>query len=483
MGIVYFIICAIGLSIFFISKSYKKETLKNLSLKENPLKKIYPMTMFIEDKALWRITSFKSDKVDKNLRAILVKEKIQEERYIYKIKKMSICVVVILFFNVIGMFISIGNWADKSNYTQEITRPEYGELSKDYELDVKNASGESETVSLSVDSKKYSQDEIYKLFDENYENVLKEMLNKNVSQDEIKEPLKLISSYSIFNISWKIEDTKIIDFSGNIYNENIDKEGLITYITAIFDLEDTKKEYEIGLRIIPPTLEKDKSLEEKIQESLESLNSIYDAKVKLPTKIDDSKIVFKIPVEKVGFTYLILGLILSVVIFFGFDKDLENKIKKREDQMMLDYSDIVSKLTLLMGAGLNISVAWERIVKDYERKVKPSKKRFAFEEMKLANTKIKSGVSETTAYLEFGKRCGLSCYLKLAGLLEQNLKKGTKELRLLLEGEVREAFNNRKGLAKIKGEEASTKLLFPMIIMLGIVIVIIVVPAFLSMNI
>ena len=52
MGIVYFIICAIGLSIFFISKSYKKETLKNLSLKENPLKKIYPMTMFIEDKAL-----------------------------------------------------------------------------------------------------------------------------------------------------------------------------------------------------------------------------------------------------------------------------------------------------------------------------------------------------------------------------------------------------------------------------------------------
>jgi len=439
--------------------------------------------MYIEDKLLWRIPFLKSDKVDKNLKAIFVKEKIEEEKYLYKIKKNSLCIAILIVFNIIGMSLSASVWVAGSDYLKNISRPLYGEGSKDYELEVKsNAGKEDETVNITINEKKYSEEEIYSLFDKNYENILKEVLGENVSQDEVIFPLNLISSFDVFNIAWKIQDTEIIDFSGNVYNKEIVEEGIITYITAVFELEDIKKEYEIALRILPATIESNKSLEQKIQESVENANSEYKSKVELPSKIDDSKVYFKVPKEKAGIAYLVAGLIFSGIIFFGLDKDLEKKIKRREEQMMMDYSDIVSKLTLLMGAGLTISVAWERIVRDYERKVKKGKKRFAFEEMKLAYTKMKSGVSETITYREFGKRCNLQCYLKLASLLEQNVIKGTKELRVLLEAEVREAFENRKNLAKVKGEEASTKLLFPMIIMLGIVIVIIVVPAFMSMN-
>ena len=44
------------------------------------------------------------------------------------------------------------------------------------------------------------------------------------------------------------------------------------------------------------------------------------------------------------------------------------------------------------------------------------------------------------------------------------------------------AFEERKNLAKKSGEEAGTKMLFPMMMMFGIIIVIIMVPAFLSLQ-
>ena len=50
---------------------------------------------------------------------------------------------------------------------------------------------------------------------------------------------------------------------------------------------------------------------------------------------------------------------------------------------------------------------------------------------------------------------------------------------LLLE-EAKEAMEERRQLAKKMGEEAGTKLLFPMILMLLVVLVILIVPAMMS---
>ena len=70
-----------------------------------------------------------------------------------------------------------------------------------------------------------------------------------------------------------------------------------------------------------------------------------------------------------------------------------------------------------------------------------------------------------------------------AALLQTNIRKGTKELRRLLEEETADAFEKRKNMAKIKGEEATTKLLMPMMMMLMIVMAIIMIPAVWSFQI
>ena len=72
-------------------------------------------------------------------------------------------------------------------------------------------------------------------------------------------------------------------------------------------------------------------------------------------------------------------------------------------------------------------------------------------------------------------------YLKLSSLLEQNRKTGLKNLRQMLDDDVADAFEERKNLAKKQGEKAGTKLLLPMFMLLAIVMVIVVVPAFMSL--
>ena len=127
--------------------------------------------------------------------------------------------------------------------------------------------------------------------------------------------------------------------------------------------------------------------------------------------------------------------------------------------------------------------AWKKIVTDYEKRLQNTGKRYAYEEMLYTYHEMQGGMTENESYEKFGYRCQLRPYLKFGVLLSQNLRKGSKGLAEILSLEAATAFEERKSLAKKLGEEASTKLLLPMFLMLAIVMVIVIVPAFFSMQI
>ena len=70
--------------------------------------------------------------------------------------------------------------------------------------------------------------------------------------------------------------------------------------------------------------------------------------------------------------------------------------------------------------------------------------------------------------------------MKFSTLLSQNIRKGSNDLLYVLRQEADNAFVERKNVAKKLGEEAGTKLLLPMMMMLCIVMVIIMIPAYFS---
>lgn len=152
-------------------------------------------------------------------------------------------------------------------------------------------------------------------------------------------------------------------------------------------------------------------------------------------------------------------------------------------QLALDYPQMVSKFTLYLGAGMTVRKTWYRICEDYEGQKEVKGRREVYEEMIYTMHEIQGGSSEGECYENFGERCGLPVYKKFSAMLSQNLKKGTKGLTSLLNQESNNAFEERKSFAKQLGEEAGTKMMIPMFLMLAVVLVIIVVPAFFSIQI
>ena len=144
---------------------------------------------------------------------------------------------------------------------------------------------------------------------------------------------------------------------------------------------------------------------------------------------------------------------------------------------MLDYPGLILKFSLLVQAGMTVRNAFRKIAVDYK---KGKRKKLVYEEIVMACHEMESGIPELETYRRFGERCGHVKYKTFSTLLIQNLQKGSRQMSELLEKESVEAWDDRKRKAKVMGEAAATRLLFPMILMLMVVMAIIMLPAVLS---
>ena len=179
-----------------------------------------------------------------------------------------------------------------------------------------------------------------------------------------------------------------------------------------------------------------------------------------------------------------LGIAGAVLLKAKEKQDVKRRETKRKQQMLMDYSEVLSRLIIFLGAGMSIRTAWDKIALEYRQMVEAGRRRsrFVYEEMYETTCQMKSGVSEGQAFSEFGRRCGLQHYMKLSGLLEQNRKNGSRNLRDTLKIEMTEAFEQRKHQARRLGEEAGTKLLLPLFMMLTVVMIMIAVPALMEFR-
>ena len=157
--------------------------------------------------------------------------------------------------------------------------------------------------------------------------------------------------------------------------------------------------------------------------------------------------------------------------------------KKREKQLQYDYADLVYQLMVFTGAGLTVSRAWKQIVNNYEKRLEheTSQPRAVYEEMEIALGEMENGLPESQAVSRFGERCQHNEYRRLSSILGQSRQTGMKNLQELLAQEMDTAWEQQKQAAKRLGEEAGTKLLLPLFLMLLVVMVLVMVPALMVM--
>ena len=285
---------------------------------------------------------------------------------------------------------------------------------------------------------------------------------------------------------WQTEDKTLVGYGGTVYGENAPEEGRIIWISARLYCEDAMREKIWYVCVYP----KQKSQAEKQKDELNAFlsaqeeNSREDGFFHLPREFDGMSLTFYPQETRVsGETVLLWGVLLSVLLYLtGKERDREKK-KEQKRQMEADYPEILMKISVLLGAGITASGAFSRITDGYRREKAVRGPRAAYEGMERACVRMNSGIPEGEAYLEFGRATGLHGYLRMASLLEQSVRSGSRGLSVTFRQEAREAFLEEKNRVLRRGEEAESRFLLPMLLFLGVTLILILTPAIHTMGV
>ena len=284
---------------------------------------------------------------------------------------------------------------------------------------------------------------------------------------------------------WTFDSYQYIDIDGKLRENNL-KDNAIVQATVLLTCGAYEQEYVFSFMIVPPEFTKEEQLLNDIESAVTAEgNRQGETYFQLPQKVDGVSLKWEEPKQHLLVKVLFFEIVIVVLLYFVEQEKKKTKEKERQDQMQLDYAEFVNKLLILLGSGMSLKQSLNRISARYfdKRQKNQTKERYLYEELLITNHEIEDGESERLAYQKFGERIGLNCYNRLIRILIQNLRTGSRGICELLGQEAAVALEARKALARKLGEEAGTKMLLPLIMMLGIVIAIIMVPAMQSFAI
>jgi tight adherence protein C len=176
--------------------------------------------------------------------------------------------------------------------------------------------------------------------------------------------------------------------------------------------------------------------------------------------------------ETAGAAILGVGSILVLVLVYAMYDQLSDNVKNRRNEISKQFPNVVSKLALLVTSGMVMDRAWKETAYSHESILSA--------EMRKTSEELDNLVSPESAYGGFISRCNTKETAKLASAIMQNLSKGNSEVGRLLKDMAREAWLERRHLAKRDAEKANSKLMIPTMLLLLAILVMLMVPV--AMN-
>ncbi len=405
-----------------------------------------------------------------------------------KNKKDAAKVVALTGF--LGLIICISESKDQRLIQDgKLLRNEAGDGSESQKLQL-NADGilQNYDYMLEVEAQRLQGEALDQLFANAAKEAEEQFIGENLSLDCIDHAVLLPKNLQNGQIRarWRFDPENIIDTEGELWVEETCEEGILVMVSLTMTYFEEVREHSFGCFVYPKKLSQSERLLADLQSYFEEEQELSKNQhfLRLPLRIGNVRLHWSQKIENTYQFILTLGIVAAVVVYLQEGVKEQRKEQERKEQLLRQYPDMVSKMSLLLGAGMTLSGAWERIVLNYQHKLEHHQAQFeeVYEQMLLAYREMQDGVGELRVYEQFGERCGTPQYRKLSMLIIQNLRKGSAGLRQSLEKEAADAFSLRKNLAKRAGEEAGTKILLPMMFMLCIVMVIILVPAFLTFQ-
>lgn len=205
----------------------------------------------------------------------------------------------------------------------------------------------------------------------------------------------------------------------------------------------------------------------------------YYIRVIYAQKVSLSYTLLLLAVPMYGLANDILATVVVAVFaglaFYYFGTLTAEKIMKRSEVMLRDFSDVVSKLALLTNAGMILREAWEEVSKNGDSAL--------YEEMQLSVIQMQNGMSDVDAIYGFGVRCVIPEIKKFTSTIVQGMVKGNSELTSMLQDQSSEVWSLKKQNVRRQGEKANSKLMIPMMLMLVGILVMVIIPIFANLGV
>lgn len=305
------------------------------------------------------------------------------------------------------------------------------------------------------------------------------MLGENESAEEVTGNLLLQEKYEGYpvTVTWESEDSDIVNPSGEVYaGETAQEVTLIATLTC----GEVEMQERFLLTIQPENLSERERAYREIDAYLKEEEEAgrKSESFTLPSVWNGKQIVWSKKQKMTGLILWFGSLVTAVLVYFFSDKDLHTKLEKRKKKLLEEYPDLVQELVLLVGAGMTMRGAFQKVSTDYEKRDKKGRDSPAREEIVRTCRQMQAGMAEGAAYEQFGRRIGVQQYIRLSGLFSQNLKRGNAALPERMREEAYRASEEKLSNVRKLGEEAGTKLLIPMVMLLAVVMLLIMVPAF-----
>ena len=76
----------------------------------------------------------------------------------------------------------------------------------------------------------------------------------------------------------------------------------------------------------------------------------------------------------------VMGMMIGILLYALQKQNIRKAEEERKKQMIEDYPEVISKLTLYLGAGMTVKKAWRKITEGYMKEKEDENERYVYEE-------------------------------------------------------------------------------------------------------
>lgn len=171
-------------------------------------------------------------------------------------------------------------------------------------------------------------------------------------------------------------------------------------------------------------------------------------------------------------TIFVVGMIITIMIPYVMISQLSKQEKERKDTILLELPEVVNKMILLINAGETVQRALLRCVTTTKDPNSP-----LIMELTDAVNKMVSNQPFHQVLNDLSKKCGIQEISLFTTTILLNYRKGGNDLIIALRELSHVLWEKRKAISRTKGEEASSKLVFPLVLIFITVMIIVGYPA------